>query len=178
VKNRGSLLKSLVRLDRRLQSHSVRIKGSSRGLLNSGDTEELAHTARQIARTQLAMRNLSRELACVSRGIRVAVLGHVHCVATPSTAGRSGVKKGGNGVSARRSAFAAIRTKNGAFVARVLEETPGVWPQMEYARFETWTEAQGFATTLNQRYGIDVIEAQHIIVSASLAAATSCKQKS
>jgi len=47
----------------------------------------------------------------------------------------------------------------------------------EYGRFETWTQAQSFATMLNQRYGLDIMEAQHIIVSASLAAATSREEK-
>jgi hypothetical protein len=95
----------------------------------------------------------------------------------PSTGRRSGLAKGENERSKRRSAFAAVRTNDGAFVARVLEGTSGVWPQKEYGRFETWTQAQSFATILNQRYGIDVMEAQHIVVSASLAAATSRKQK-
>jgi hypothetical protein len=76
------------------------------------------------------------------------------------------------------SAFAAISTENRAVVVRVLKDKSGVWPQKEYGRFETWTQAQGFATMLNQRYGIDPIEAQHIVVSASLAAARSRKQKS
>ena len=62
-------------------------------------------------------------------------------------------------------------------MARVREGTSQVCPQKEYGRFETWTHAQGFAATLNQRYGLDVIEAQHIVVSAGLAAAKSRGQK-
>jgi hypothetical protein len=59
---------------------------------------------------------------------------------------------------------------------RVRKDTSAVWPQKEYGRFETWTQAQSFATMLNQRYGLDVMEAQHIVVSASLAAAASREQ--
>jgi hypothetical protein len=70
----------------------------------------------------------------------------------------------------RRSAFAAVVRENGAVVVRVLEGTSGAWPQKEYGCFETWTQAQGFASMLNQRYGVDPVEARHIVVSASLAA--------
>jgi hypothetical protein len=76
----------------------------------------------------------------------------------------------------QRFAFTAIMTEHGAVVARVLEQTPGVWPQQEYGCFETWTQAQEFATVLNRSYGMDSIEAQHIVTSASLAARFS-KQK-
>ncbi len=77
----------------------------------------------------------------------------------------------------QRSAFAVVTTQEGAIVVRVLADTPDVWPQQEYGCFETWTQAQGFASMLNQRYGIDPVEAMHIAVSASLAAASSSKQK-
>jgi hypothetical protein len=61
-------------------------------------------------------------------------------------------------------------TANGAVVARVLEGTYGIWLQQQYGCFETWTQAQEFATVLNESYGIDAIEAQHIVISSSLAA--------
>ena len=70
----------------------------------------------------------------------------------------------------QRFAFTAVVTDNGAVVARVLEKTYGSSPQQEYGRFETWTQAQEFATVLNESYGIDAVEAQHIIISSSLAA--------
>jgi hypothetical protein len=54
----------------------------------------------------------------------------------------------------------------------------GRWPQQGYGCFETWTQAQSFASMLNQKYGIDPVEARHIVVSASLAAASSGRQKS
>lgn len=59
----------------------------------------------------------------------------------------------------RRSAFAAITIQEGAIVVRVLADASGVWPQQEYAGFETWTQAQVFATMLNEKYGIDPLEA-------------------
>jgi hypothetical protein len=76
----------------------------------------------------------------------------------------------------RRSAFAAITMQEGAIVVRVLADTSGVCPQQEYACFETWTQAQVFASMLKEKYGIDPVEARHIVVSASLAAESS-KQK-
>lgn len=76
----------------------------------------------------------------------------------------------------QRFAFTAVMTEHGAVVARVLEQAAGIWPQQEYGCFETWTQAQEFATVLNRSYGMDSIEAQHIVISASLAARCS-KQK-
>ena len=73
----------------------------------------------------------------------------------------------------QRFAFTAVMTEKGAVVARVLERTYGIWPQQQYGCFETWTQAQDFATALNESYGIDAIEAQHIVISSSLAARAS-----
>jgi hypothetical protein len=73
----------------------------------------------------------------------------------------------------QRFAFTAVMTENGAVVALVLEQTNGIWPQQEYGCFETWTRAQEFATVLNQSYGIDMVEAQQIVISSSLAARSS-----
>ena len=84
----------------------------------------------------------------------------------------------GRRTSGQRSAFAAVNVENGAVIVRVRKDTSAVWPQSEYGRFETWTQAQSFATMLNQRYGIDIMEVQQIVVSASLAADTSREQKS
>jgi hypothetical protein len=77
----------------------------------------------------------------------------------------------------QRFAFTAVMTEDGAVVARVLERTYGIWPQQQYGRFETWTQAQEFATVLNESYGIDAVEAQHIVISSSLAA-RACKHGS
>src|SRR6266853_4301006 len=146
--------------------------------LNSGNAHELAQTARQIERVQLAMKKLSRELASASRQICALVLGKAGRIAMPAPARACNPLSEGRRTSGQRSAFAAVNVENGAVVVRVRKDTSEVWPQTEYGRFETWTQAQSFATMLNQRYGIDIMEAQHIIVSASLAAATSREQKS
>jgi hypothetical protein len=178
VKKRASLLKTLTRFDRCSKLCLARIENDSMWTLNSGDTDELAQTSRQIARVQLNMMKLSRELASVSRQIRALVIGKKHCLAMPATAKRSNhLKEGTEGRARRRSAFAAITSESGAVVVRVLKDESAVWPQEEYGRFKTWTQAQGFATMLNQRYGIDPVGAQHIVVSANLAAARSRRHK-
>jgi hypothetical protein len=68
------------------------------------------------------------------------------------------------------SAFAAETTDAGPMVVRLVKDTAAVWPHEEYGRFETWTQAQDFANLLNQRNGIDAVEARYIVVSARLAA--------
>jgi hypothetical protein len=182
VKNRASLLKTLTRFDRCANRCIARIEHDSMWTLNSGDTDEWAETARQIARVQLSLMKLSRELAAVSRQIRELAAGKSHCRAMPAPVNRRNYLtdccKANQTHAGQRSAFAAVTTENGAVVVRVLQDSSGVWPQNEYGYFETWTQAQGFASMLNQAYGIDPVEAQHIVVSASLAAASSSKQKS
>ena len=181
MKTRASLLKTLTRLDRCSKMCLARIENDSMWTLNSGDPHELAQTSRQIARVHLNMMKLSRELASVSRQIRGLMVGKARCLSMPTlvTSGnRRRHRCKANGTrDRRRAAFAAIARENGAVVVRVLEGTSGAWHQKEYGCFETWTQAQGFASMLNQRYGIDPVEAQHIVVSASLAA-RSGKQKS
>lgn len=175
MKNCGGLRRTLARFDRCLKSCSGSIENDSIWTLNSADTRELAQIARKIARLQLSMMKLSRELLGVSHKIRTLMAGTSHCLSMPVK--RKVLSRGKNVTSRQRFAFAAVNTANGAFVARVREDTPQVWPQKEYGPFETWTQAQRFATVLNQRHGLDVIEAQHIVVSAGLAAAKSRVQK-
>ena len=174
MKNRVSLLKNLTRLDRYSKMCLARIGSESVQSVNFGDLDDLAHTSRQIARVQLNMMKLSQELEAVSNQIRAKVGGRALCVtiSTPAVASRRNLNGGKlQGAEARqRFAFTAVMTENGAVVVRVWEETPGIWPQQEYGRFETWTQALEFATILNQSYGIDLMEAQHIVVSANLAA--------
>lgn len=159
----------------------ARIENDSMWTLNSRDTDEWAQKSRQIARVQLSLMKLSQALALVSRQIRALVAGKPRCLAMPPPVrGRNHLTDDCNANQTRarqRSAFAAVTTENGAVVVRVLQDTSGAWPQREYGCFETWTQAQGFASLLNQAYGIDPVEAQHIVVSASLAAASSSKQK-
>lgn len=145
--------------------------------LNGCDTNELVQTAREIDRVQLAMMRLSRVLAAVSHQIRALVAGKERRVAMPAPAQQGILLSEGHRTSRRRTAFAAVSVDNGAIVVRVRKDTSAVWPQKEYGRFETWTQAQGFATLLNRRHGLDAIEAQHIVVSAGLAAARSRGQK-
>ena len=177
MKKCGSLLKTLGRFDRSLKSYSESVENDCTWTLNSADTQELAQTACQIARLQVSMMKLSRELDGLSREIRALVVGTAQCLAMPAPTKREGHLGRKNETSKQRFAFAAVNTENGAFVARVREDTSQVWPQKEYGRFETWTQAQGFAAILNQRFDLDVIEVQHIVVSAGLAAAKSRGQK-
>jgi hypothetical protein len=177
VKNRASLLRNLTHFDRYSKMCLARIDSESAQTLKSGDLDDLAHTSRQIARVQLNMMKLSRELEAVSNQIRAKVGGRALCVTMSAPAVASERSPNGGklpGASAReRFAFTAVMTENGAVVVRVLEETSGTWPQREYGRFETWTQALEFATILNQSYGIDPMEAQHIVVSANLATRSS-----
>lgn len=174
MKNRVSLLKDLTRFDRYSKMCLGRIGSESLQSLNFGDLDDLAHTSRQIARVQLNMMKLSQELEAVSNQIRAKVGHRALCVvmSAPAVASRRSVNGGKlQGANARqRFAFTAVMTENGAVVVRVWEETSGIWPQQEYGRFETWTQALDFATILNQSYGIDPMEAQHVVVSANLAA--------
>jgi hypothetical protein len=147
--------------------------------LNSSSSGEWEETSRQIARVQLRLMKLSRKLALVSRQIRALAAGKSRCLAMPGAVDRTNhLTDRWQANETQRSAFAAVTTEDGAVVVRVLQDTSRVWPQREYGCFETWTQAQGFASMLNQVYGIDPVEAQHIVVSASLAAAKFRTQKS
>ena len=178
MKNRGSLLKTLKRLEHSVNACAVLIKNESVWVLNSDKTHELAQTPRQIDRIQLEMTELSRQLASLSRQIRSLLGDQAHCIAMPTPAKRASLLSQSHRHPGQCSAFAAVNDESGAIVVRVRKDTSAVWPQKEYGHFETWTQAQSFAATLNQRYGIDVLEAQHIVVSAKLAAAASRAQKS
>jgi hypothetical protein len=152
----------------------ARFDTDSKRTLRSGDPDELAHTSREIVRVQLNITKLSRELAAVTNQIRGLVVGKARCMAMPAPVeARSNHARSNGKVSeieaGQRFAFTAVITEAGAVVVRVLADTSALWPQEEYGYFETWTEAQSFATVLNQTYGIEPKEAQHIIVSASLA---------
>ena len=182
MKNHASLLKTLTRFDRSAKMCLARVQDDSMRTLNSGDANEWAQTSRQISRVQLSLMTLSRGLSSVAREIRALVAGKSRCLTMPAPVNRRNHLTDGCQANqthvGQRSAFAAVTTENGAVVVRVLQDTSGAWPQEEYGRFETWTQAQGFANMLNQAYGLDPVEAQHIVVSASLAAARFSKQKS
>lgn len=174
MKGCASLLKSLTRLDRCSRMCLARFDTDSGWTLRSGDTDELAHTAREIIRVQSNMMKLSRELAAMSNQIRGLSAHREPCLVMPAPVdarrnhGRNNSKA--SATEAReRFAFTAVITGTGARVVRVVADTSGFCPQEEYGCFETWTEAQDFATVLNQRCGIEPMEAQYIVVSASLA---------
>lgn len=116
---------------------------------------------------------LWRQLQCTSQQIRARVVHTGKCMLMPVTRRRNTLLSEEHEALERRSAFVAVTTTDGSFVARVLEGTSGAWAQEQYGCFETWTQAQGFAAMLNERHGIDSMEANHIIVSASLASAKS-----
>lgn len=67
-----------------------------------------------------------------------------------------------------RFAFTASYWGKGAVVCRAIEGQP--WPvvEREFGEFETWTQANFFATCLNERLDIHYAEAEQIITSAFL----------
>ena len=174
MKGRASLLKSLTRLDRCSRICLARFDADSDWTLRSGDTDELAHTSREIIRVQSNMMKLSRELAAMSNQIRGLSAGKSPYLAMPAPVDtRRNLAENNSKASAtearERFAFTAVITGTGAMVVRVVADTAGFCPQKEYGSFETWTEAQDFAAVLNQTHGIDPMETQYIVVSASLA---------
>ena len=177
MKGCASLLKSLTRLDRCSRMCLARFDTDSGWTPRSGDTDELAHTAREIIRVQWNMMKLSRELASAFGQIRRLVAGKARCLAMPEPVAigsrHAGNRKADGREGRRRFAFTAIATDTGAAIVRVLADTSAFCPQEEYGCFETWTEAQDFASVLNQMYGIEPMEAQHIVVGATLV--RSCK---
>jgi hypothetical protein len=174
VKGRAGLLKNLTRLDRWSRKCLARFDADSDGTLRSGDADELTHTSREIVRVQSNMMKLSRELTAMSNQIRGLSSGKAPYLAMPTSVdARRNLAENNSTVGATEArqpfAFTAVITETGAMVVRVVADTAGFCPQEEYGCFETWTEAQDFATVINQRYGIEPMEAQYIIVSASLA---------
>ena len=180
MKTRAGLLKTLTRFSDCSKVCLARVGDNTMWTLHSVDREELAQTSRQIAEVQLNMMKLSRELACVSRQIRALAAGR-HCQDVAARGKRRELAVPDSKVTeietGQRSAFAAVSTEYGAVVLRVPKDGTEVWPEEEYGRFETWTQAQSFARLLNQRHGLDPVDAQHIVVSAALAAAKPAKQE-
>jgi hypothetical protein len=174
VKGRAGLLKSLTRLDRCSKICLARFDADSKRTLSADDIDELAHTSREIIRVQSNMMKLSRELAAMSNQIRGLSAGKAPYLAMPTPVdARRNLAENNSTVGATEArqpfAFTAVITETGAMVVRVVADTAGFCPQEEYGCFETWTEAQDFAAVLNQTHGIDPMEAQYIVVSASLA---------
>ena len=169
MKGRASLLKSLTRLDHCSRMCLARFDTDSDGTLRSGDSDELAHTSREIIRVQSNLMKLSRELAAMSSHIRGLSAGKAPHVVMPAPVDAGNNSQACATEARQRFAFTAVIGERGAMVARVVADTAGFCPQEEYGCFETWTEAQDFAAVLNQTHEIDPVEAQYIVVSASLA---------
>ena len=69
-----------------------------------------------------------------------------------------------------RFAFTAKYWGDAAVVCRATEDRRGPSVQQEFGRFETWTQANAFATRLNEGLEIDPTEADQIITSSILGA--------
>jgi len=69
-----------------------------------------------------------------------------------------------------RFAFTAKYWGDVAVVCRATEDRPGPSVQQEFGQFETWTQANAFATRLNEGMEIDPAEADRIITSSILSA--------
>src|SRR5580704_7169323 len=112
----------------------------------------LSGTKILIVRVQGAVMKLWRQLQCTSQQIRARVVHTAKCMLMPVTRRRNTLLSEELEALERRSAFVAVTTTDGSFVARVLEGTSGAWAQEQYGCFETWTQAQGFAAMLNERH--------------------------
>jgi hypothetical protein len=69
-----------------------------------------------------------------------------------------------------RFAFTAKYWGDAAVVCRAVEGRPGPIVNQEFGEFETWTQANAFATRLNEGLEINPAEAEQIITSAVLRA--------
>jgi hypothetical protein len=67
-----------------------------------------------------------------------------------------------------RFAFTAKYWGDAAVVCRAVEGRPGPIVDQEFGEFETWTQANAFATRLNEGLEINPAEAEQIITSATL----------
>jgi hypothetical protein len=67
-----------------------------------------------------------------------------------------------------RLAFTAKYWGDAAVVCRAVEGRPGPIVDQEFGEFETWTQANTFATRLNEGLEINPAEAEQIITSAIL----------
>jgi len=173
MKDRASLLKSLTHIDHCSKTCLAHFAPDCKKAFASGNLKELAHTSRQIARVQLNMMKLSRELVAVSDQIRALTESNSRVASLPlrkAWDGLNGDCELDETNSDPQFAFTAIISEKGAVIARVEANSSVMRLQPEYGCFETWTQAQDFAGVLNQSYGIGLFEAQHIIVSANLAA--------
>jgi hypothetical protein len=67
-----------------------------------------------------------------------------------------------------RFAFTARYWGDAAVVCRAKEDLPGPVVNQEFGQFQTWTQANAFASRLNEGLEIDSTEAEHIITGSIL----------
>lgn len=67
-----------------------------------------------------------------------------------------------------RLAFTASFWGQAAVVCRAVDGRPGPLVDQEFGPFETWTQANAFATRLNEGLDLDSTEAQQIVISSIL----------
>jgi len=70
-----------------------------------------------------------------------------------------------------RFAFTAQFWGNGAVVCRAVEDRPGPAVEQQFGEFRTWTQANNFATKLNEGLDLDPLEVRQIVTSSLLATA-------
>ena len=71
-----------------------------------------------------------------------------------------------------RFAFTAQFWGEGAVVCRAIEHRPGPVVEQQFGQFETWTQAQDFATKLNEGLDLDPLQTRQIVTSSFLATAS------
>lgn len=70
-----------------------------------------------------------------------------------------------------RFAFTAQFWGNGAVVCRAVEDRPGPIVEQQFGEFPSWTQAQTFASKLNEGLYLDPLEVRQIVTSSLLAMA-------
>ena len=71
-----------------------------------------------------------------------------------------------------RFAFTAQYWGSGAVVCRAIEDRPGPVVEQQFGEFPTWTQAQNFATKLNDGLDLDSLQVRQIVTSSLLATAS------
>ena len=70
-----------------------------------------------------------------------------------------------------RFAFTAQFWGDGAVVCRAVQDRPGPVVEQQFGEFKTWTQAQSFATKLNEGLDLDRLAVRQIVTSSLLATA-------
>ena len=70
-----------------------------------------------------------------------------------------------------RFAFTAQFWGDRALVCRAVEDSPGPVVERQFGEFQTWTQAQAFASKLNGGLGLGTLEVRQIVTSSLLATA-------